>query len=412
MSGDTHKVESLRVLVIEDNTFTRELIHRFLMSMGVKEIWLAADGDEALKILSNKQTPIDVAFCDIHMPGMDGIELIRRTSNLSHHPALVIISASHETFLSTVADLARSRGLTVLDWIVKPVSPKRISSILTEYATTLSVIEAERAAGMSFTAQAPALSSALSGREFILHYQPKISARTGAVEGFEALIRWQHPKYGLLWPKAFIGDAVKCGLIGQITDWAVQSAFAQCAAWKSEGPFTKLSLNLDFSLLRDATLAARWATEAAREGVKPSQIIFEIPEAAIAGEDSGSYLGVLRDFRERGFSLSIDNVGMSHTFLEQMSEMPFNEMKIDSALTMNCHVDGSAHEIVKASIALARRFDMGVVANGVENETEAKTLKDLGIDTLQGFSIADPMPADKVLGWISRRTAAGNNADA
>lgn len=403
MNVKTPTVDSLHVLVIEDETVTREIMQAFLEAVGVKSISLAANGREALEILQNKnRAPIDVAFCDIHMPEMDGVEFIRRASLLKQQPALVIVSVAHEAFLSTIADMGRSRGMNVLEWVVKPITRERIENILTEYCGVLAAIEREKSAGIP----AADFKAAFDRNEWRLHYQPIVSARTGAVEAFEALIRWSHPTYGLLWPQAFMREADTFGMAGALTDWAIEAAFEQCANWEAGGLHTKIALNLALPHITDSDLPRRLAARAAKSGIKADRIIFEITESAIVSEGSDRVLTVLRGLREAGFSLSIDDFGTSFSALTEIPALPFNIMKVDRALTMNCVGDPRAREIITSSIELAQKLGMSVVAEGVESEGESKLLTELGVDDLQGFVLARPMPVEDVVDWVAQRPAA------
>ncbi|MCB2107757.1 MAG: EAL domain-containing response regulator [Rhodobacteraceae bacterium] len=406
MSGNTPTVDALHALVVEDEDIVRDLMSEFLSAIGVKNISLAANGREGLEILRDDSKRIDVVFCDLHMPEMDGIEMIRRAASLDRRPALVIVSVAHEALLSTVSDMARSRGMHVLEWVVKPITRERMEDILTEYCGVLANTAVEKSQGFLFAPNENDFTTALDRGEFLLHYQPIVSAVTGEAEAVEALIRWNHNVHGLLWPSAFVPDAAGCGAIGAITDRAIDLAIRQCADWNAQDHRTRISVNLDSSTLRDRNSPQRIAALGKSAGIGADQIILEITESIVAGDGAEDALAVLRELRDAGFSIAIDDFGTSYSELSGISSLPFDVMKIDRALTMNCVGDETARSIVASGVALAHNLGMKVVAEGVESDDEIKLVKQLGVDSLQGFILARPMPAESVPDWVANRPAA------
>ena len=399
MNEEILAVADLNILVVDDKSFIRSMMRRHLNGLGVSNVRDVADGRKALDILRGNGPLVDVVFCDLQMPDIGGIELVRYVAELPYVPAFVFVSGSHETLLALVADLARSRGINVLDAVVKPISRDMIGQILEEFCSTQAAIANEKKLGAVFSPTRAEFETAITAEEFYLQYQPKLSLRSGKFEGLEILMRWRHPIHGLIWPTAFIDAAEKTGAIRPLTDWVAATAFAQCSAWNAQGLNLKFSINLSAAALKDDDLPDRLAEAASRAGIDPQQVVFEIAEIEIF-RDNGAIVDALTRLNQKGFALSIDSFGAGRTTIEQLRRVPLSEMKIERVLIQYCVVDAQAREILESSVKVAQEMGIEVVAKGAETAEEIELVKNIGVDMVQSFFIAMPMLAADAFDWI------------
>ena len=180
----------------------------------------------------------------------------------------------------------------------------------------------------------------------------------------------------------------------------------QCAAWNKLGLETKLSINISAYLLVDLTMPDRIARQAAAEGVDPSQIVLEITETGVF-RDAADTLDILARLHMKGFALSIDDFGTGYSSMEQLRRVPFAELKIDRAFVNGAAQSTKARAILQSSAALGRNLGLSVVAEGAETQEDWDMLSTLGIDVVQGYFVAKPMPADAVLPWSRAWQKAG-----
>ena len=240
------------------------------------------------------------------------------------------------------------------------------------------------------------LKQALSADELVLHYQPKTDLRTGVIVGSEVLVRWQHPRRGLLAPGAFIPAVETSGLVHAFTLAVLDKALAQHARWSEDWPGSTLAVNLSARNLLDRTLPQAVARLLARHGVAASRLVLEITETSMMRELE-VVEGVLSELRDLGVQLSVDDFGTGFSSLTFLQRVAVNEIKIDRAFVdrmLNVEAD---RLIVRATIDLAHGLGVRVVAEGVEVVEQLEALRALGCDQAQGYYLARPMLPEQLL---------------
>ncbi|WKB51809.1 putative bifunctional diguanylate cyclase/phosphodiesterase [Eleftheria terrae] len=239
----------------------------------------------------------------------------------------------------------------------------------------------------------------LAGQEFELYYQPKLHGSSGQITGVEALVRWNHPRRGLLAPGVFIPVAERFGLIGLLGQWILEEACRQLQAWAAQGVMMRVAINLSMHQLRQDDLAERIASAIQRHGLDPSLLTFEITESA-AMENPEATLRTFKRIAAIGATLSIDDFGTGYSSLSHLRQLPAKQLKIDRSFVKDLETSGDARAIVDAVVQLAHAMGLRVVAEGVETEGQHHILRTFACDELQGFLFARPMPADKLTLWI------------
>ena len=241
---------------------------------------------------------------------------------------------------------------------------------------------------------------ALSRREFILHYQPKLDLATGRVIGAEALLRWQHPQRGLVPPGRFIPFAERTGFIREITPWLLAEVAAQAAAWRAGGLSLVLSANLSARDLLDPRLVARVHNLLEQHRLPSDALCLEITESALMEDPTlaQAHLAALSGF---GVKLSIDDYGAGHASLAYLKSLPVHELKIDQSFVRSLGSSTKDSAIVQSTIALGHALGLAVVAEGIETETDLAWLRSAGCDIGQGYFIARPMAASAFADWVA-----------
>ncbi len=252
------------------------------------------------------------------------------------------------------------------------------------------------------------LRQALRRDEFVLHYQPQMNLRTGRIAGVEALLRWNHPARGLLLPGEFLPAVEEGGLSGDIDTWVLGRACTDAALWQKDIAL-RIRVGVNLSPVRIGTEKTRqMITEMlGRTGLDPSLLELELTERELV-EDLDAAAGVLRELRQLGVQVAIDDFGVGYSFLTHVKSFPVDRIKIDQSFVRNLRTDPSDAAIVRAIISLAHGLQMTVVAEGVETVEQLTHLSGEGCDEIQGFYFSRPLPIEEMLTLL--RQEAPNHA--
>jgi diguanylate cyclase (GGDEF)-like protein len=244
------------------------------------------------------------------------------------------------------------------------------------------------------------LRQAIDRGQLHIFYQPKIAIKSGELYGAEALVRWFHPKHGLIAPDEFIPMAERTRMIKHITLWALKQSFKHCADWRKNGLDLTVSVNLSARDLHDPELPDIIAGVAASSGINPNWMMLEITESSIM-TDPERTLEIIQRLHGMGYKLSIDDFGTGYSSLAYLRKMPLTELKIDkSFVTDVLHSENDA-VIVNATINLAHNLGLQVTAEGVENQEIMDKLGHFECDIAQGYLISRPLPIEEFNLWIS-----------
>ena len=237
--------------------------------------------------------------------------------------------------------------------------------------------------------------------ELVMHYQPKADLRTGRIVGAEALMRWRHPRHGVMMPDRFIPLAERSGLIRSLTMFAVETSLAQARSWREAGIELTVSVNLSTRDLIDVALPEEIAALLERAGVPGHLLELEITESVIMADPMRAR-GVLTRLREMGVKVAIDDFGSGYSSLGYLKNLPVNDLKIDRSFVTNMMDDQGDLVIVQSTIELAHNLGLTVIAEGVETDETWRRLRLLGCDVAQGWLIGRPLPAADFANWLSR----------
>jgi polar amino acid transport system substrate-binding protein len=241
------------------------------------------------------------------------------------------------------------------------------------------------------------LRHALVRNEFLLHYQPRIDVNSGRLIGLEALLRWQHPRFGLLPPARFLSILESSGLIHSAGEWIINTACRQLASWQQrfELPDLSIAINLSQQQLRQGRLVQTVASAIADNALDPGCVELEIGDGEIVRQRSAE-LETLHGLRKLGIRLSLDHFGTRDVSFSSLDTGVIDSFVLDQSLIQDVEVNGSHQRIIRAAIAMARGLDIEVAAEGVETIPQLEFLRSCNCDLAQGFLISRPMQADKV----------------
>ena len=388
------RLADLSVMVVEDHGFQRRVAVRLLDEIGITRVSEAGDGRTALALLEQAVVPVDVVLVDLDLPQMDGIEFIGHVASNRRASALVLASALDPALLNTVQGMARAYGLRVLGVVEKPLTAAKLADVLGLFH----LAEDARISEPDVEISSAALRHALEAGEFEAYFQPKVAISSGHVVGVEVLARWPH-QGRMVGPARFVPLLEREGLIDALTERMLEHACRWRKRWADEGVELKVSVNVSMLDLVRVDAADRYQQIVADHGVKPRDIIIEITESSVLSE-AAHVLNVLARLRLKGFGLSIDDFGTGYSSLSQLSQIPFTELKIDQSFISGAPTQPRKRAVVEASLDLARKLQLNVVAEGVETVEEWQMLAELGCQQVQGFLISQALPGEKLLAAI------------
>lgn len=388
------------ILLLDDDPLQLKMLARTLNGLGYTKLLGCTSAAAALHALSAPERRIGLILLDLNMPGVDGIAFLTLLSERRADVPVVLVSGEDERLLETAARFGASQKLTILGTVPKPVWPAELRLVLERWTSpatplfTLRQYSAEEVAG------------AILHGELIPHYQPKVDLATGAVVGVEALVRWRHPKDGLVMPAQFIGIAEERGLIRDLTSLMLQSALAQGRQWRDAGLALSVAVNVSMDDLARADFADTVLAAVERSGLPHRDLVLEVSEQRFAQNPDAAMATVSR-LRLRRITMAIDDFGTGTASLAQLRDLPFNEVKVDGSFMHGVGSNAILGAIVTSSLDLALRIGMRTIAEGVEDIADWVWLRAQKCDHAQGYFIGPPMPAaelpDWMAGWEKRR---------
>ena len=377
----------LNVLIIEDDDFQRQIMSDILASLGIGAVAQASNGRQALEIIHSRESdPVNVALCDLNMPEMDGMEFLRHLGQEKQDIAVILTSALSGQLLSSVGRMTRLYGIRLLGVMEKPVHLSNLEALLLkfDFQPKSNGIPKEKRFALEEILQA------VETDQFEPYFQPKLDLRSKRIVGTEALARWIHPEHGIVGPASFIPLLEKTKNIDELTFRILNKAALACRVFHENGCVLIVSVNLSLASLDDTSLADRITDIVKKAGIDPQYIRLEVTESA-AMTNIAPALENLARLCMNGFSLSIDDYGTGSSNLQQLTRIPFSELKIDQSFVKDFSENNALKIAVHSSIDMARKLNVESVAEGVETLQDWTSLKEAGCDTVQGYFVGRPL---------------------
>jgi EAL domain-containing protein (putative c-di-GMP-specific phosphodiesterase class I) len=238
--------------------------------------------------------------------------------------------------------------------------------------------------------------------EFIFHYQPQLNLERGRIHAVEALIRWQHPKRGLLAPADFLGMLEETGEIVSVGRLLLLAACQQTARWHAAGfPDLEVAVNLSGKEFWHDTLIDNVRDALVQSGLPPQSLQLELTEG-IFMDDVDTAVDRIQALKALGISVSVDDFGTGYSSLAHLKRFPLDVLKIDRYFVKDIHLAPANEALVSSILALCRGLDLGTVAEGIENREQLESLRNLGCQIVQGYFISRPVAAEDILALLDR----------
>jgi EAL domain-containing protein (putative c-di-GMP-specific phosphodiesterase class I) len=389
--------ENLRVMIVDDDAMTLRVMSHLLGALGVKDPLTAGDGQQALEYIDGSARP-DVIFSDLNMPGLDGVEFFRHLSERGVAASIVLISGEDKRILETAKTLGAAHDLQVVGTLQKPIIIDDLDRLLSQCLEAGSKAASGAISPVTEAELMEGLKDPPDGAVQVV-FQPKVEVATGAVLGVEALARWNHPTRGLLEPDSFIPLTETLGQATRLTEIVTRYVTAEAGRWGENGSQLQLAINTSVSALHRLDLPEFIVSSANEAGIDPSRITVELTESQLMQEFKKS-MEILTRLRLKGVKLSIDDFGTGFSSMEQLRRIPFNELKIDKSFVTGSSGNPETRAMLEASVDLAKKLELVVVAEGVESREDLDLVASLGCDIAQGYYLARPMDAQALLPWI------------
>jgi PAS domain S-box-containing protein len=393
------------VMIVDDDPVILLQMNRMLSGLGVSKVVTARNGLEAIVLMNRHAKPPEVVICDLNMPEMDGVEMIRRFGQMGYSGGLILMSGANESLLPTVGNLAELQGLSVLGQIRKPVSPESIRSLLLK-SPGIPVRQVHVQSDWMVTPES--IRAGMAAQEFSVWFQPKVNAVTLKPVGVEALARWRKADGSFIPPDLFIVAAERSGIIGELSSVLLAHALDNGSQLHRAGFPIKISVNLSALWLDDLNLPDLMLRLMLNGHLQPKDVILEITETGVT-KDVAVALDVLSRLRLKGFGLSIDDFGIGYSSFEQLGRIPFTEMKLDRSFVNRGAQDPAARAILESSLGMAQKLKLSTVAEGVETQSDLDLMRRMGCDSVQGYLIARPMPIEELIDWLRQQGGVGSD---
>lgn len=402
IGGTSRSIDSFlkyRVLVLEDDAFQRDYLVTGLRRMGIGYVAAAANGREAMALLETNTAGFDFTICDLRMDVMDGIEFLRHALG-QNIGSVILASAMKDDLLDSAVKVAKDYGTRVIAQITKPINFSDLKKTMSSDADCLdaeSIIEDDLSSRLWTKND---LTVALKRQQFVPFFQPKVQFKQGPF-GVEILARWLHPEFGKIPPLQFVPLMELNGLLDQLTEQLLHKALDYVKKWEHVAPQMGIALNASRSTLQNVSIPNRWRAIAQEHLVDPELITIEVTETTLA-TDYEALLETVTRLRMQGFSLSLDDFGTGYSSLQQLSRMPFSEIKIDRSFVAGAQGAARSVAILSSIFDLAKNLNLSTVAEGIESESDAEFIKALGCDAGQGYYFGKAMEVNDLLPWLAR----------
>jgi EAL domain-containing protein (putative c-di-GMP-specific phosphodiesterase class I) len=387
-----------RILVVDDEADVGELICAAAQGIGFQ----CTATTDATTFLAALRPDTALIMLDLMMPEMDGIELLRLLGERKCETNIVLMSGVGKRTLESAGQLAAILGLNIVGHLQKPFRLDKLEEMLARHVEPRAapILKQAHAA-----IQIEELRAALDRQEIILHYQPQIDLASRRMTGVEALVRWQHPERGLIFPDDFINRTEELGLIDELGWLVAERGMSEVKLFASGGGRPPmLSVNASTYSLLDLRFPETLLSLAAKHGVAPCDLTIELTETGLIKELSRT-LDILIRLRMKQVNLSIDDFGTGYAMMEQLRNIPATELKIDKSFVQNMQSDDRDRIMVRKTIEMGHELGMRVIAEGVETPAQLELLRLDGCDCVQGYLFSRPLPPKELISWLQTYNA-------
>ena len=384
-------------IVLEDELFQQSFLEAVIKSIYGCDVLCCDDGYLAIEA-ARERKPLFV-ICDLKMPKMDGIEFLHQFSSVYKHLPIIVLSSLDEAVLSTVEEVAFISGMLNVRTLSKPIDKTMLEDTLTQLFDSEKITSHRKVIESEFSKTE--LLSALEKFEFEPMFQPQVDSTSNKVIGFEALVRWNHSKFGILAPDQFLPFIFRYKLGYQLFLHVLKTALRFGEKVNDKYGYISISVNVTVEDMSHPNFVDDVLC-ILNEGQFPSQLlILEVTETHVA-DDMLSLLQAAGRLRIQGVQIAIDDFGTGHSSISNLVSGPFTELKLDKSFIDKILYSKKHLTVVKGLIALASSLELRVIAEGVESEGQIKRLLQLGCTDIQGYYYSRPLPGKDALHFLKK----------
>lgn len=383
-----------KALIIDDDPIYQLVAQEMLLAIGFEDVLLADDGAIGLQMVVDAPQELELILCDLQMPNLDGVSVVRELAAVKYEGKLIIASSEEGDVINTVQRMAQMFGIRILGSLAKPISETALSELLVRTYESPQHKPAKALTRHS-------LRMALQSERIVPFYQPKLNLETGAIDSAEVLARYYDESGHPSSPAKSLEAAEKYGLTHDYTFALVDQVIADDRRMRIQDQYQlNLSINISPTMLDDLDLPDMLARRFKKAGIETKRITLEVIEDRMLTYKP-SVLEVLSRLRLHGFKLSIDDFGTGATSIEQLRLYPFNELKIDKSFVENMLTDDFARTSVETSIKLAKMLNLSIVAEGIETTEQLEFVRNAGVMSIQGYLVSEPIPQRDLANLLS-----------
>lgn len=377
------------IVAIDDDPFFLGCLSRMKVHGEQVHMKTFEDPRAGISWLADHKDQVNLVICDLDMPELNGMGVLRELSSLGYQGLVVPASGFDSVLMDSLMYYGRLLKLKMLKPLTKPVSSQalqdRLEATCVYNASPLDELQLTR----------DELERAFLENEFHFAYQPLVDQESGLTRGVEMLVRWKHPAHGVLSPGQFLSHLQDHNLMGEMNKLALENA-VDTKAWLLElDPSVKVFVNITLSPDGMGDLVRHGECYAAERNVSPAGIVMEVTENSLVLQDK-KFLESMVQARLCGFQLALDDFGTGYTSFEWLDALPFTHIKIDRDLVMNATTSDKHLARFRAVAEVSRDSGLVCVAEGVETEQAAKLARALGCQLLQGWHLGRPVDIEQI----------------
>ncbi|MHB9958220.1 EAL domain-containing response regulator [Vibrio campbellii] len=376
----------MNVLIVEDDRLQATNLKILLNRLFEGTITVVHRGSEVATVCEAQ--PIDVMFCDIDLPDINGVNLLSTLAESSRPKGVVILSAMTQDVLEITYNMCLSAGYGFVRALTKPISNQQLTQIFGEFKQYLSQ---EQFVSLPVLMNDDEIDTAFNEGRFINYYQPQYSTSDNQLIGVEALVRCRHPKHGIIAPAQFITEIQVRNELDKLFWIVLENALQDMSTLKVD---INLSVNMNQKTLKQP-MSERLFALCEQYQIAPERITLELTEDEVY-DCSVTSLANLANLRLRGVGLAIDDFGTGYSSLSQLATLPYTELKIDRQFIKDALTNFKSQQLTISSLHLAKSLGLKSVAEGVEDDETLAYLRELGVELYQGFVRCRPIPFEQL----------------
>lgn len=388
-------MKAIDAIVIDDDELQLLLLTEHCLALGLRNVRNYQSAGDALRALRSgcMCTPETLLILDLNMPRLDGVEVLRELQLTKFPGRLLLVSGEGQRMLEAVTRVARGMGLDVVGAISKPISRE---SVRVAASTAPSSSSLPREAPRRFSVEE--VRHAVENGELEVFYQPKVFVSSCEVSGYEALMRWRHPVFGLLSPGAFLDVMETGGLLPAATRVLLQRVLGDRRQLAAAGTRVPVAVNVGIGDMEGPGFCDELMAMLKSYSATPQDIHLEVTERGVSRNALASLHSMSR-LKLHQIRLAVDDFGTGEASLLRLREYPFDYIKIDRRFVHGAVSDSACRAIYDACSAMAFQLGLGVVAEGVENEEDWHFIRRRQCEQAQGYFIGYPMPLNGIRTW-------------